>query len=136
MFLGGGGHEQLLDKAFAAACSGPLVYWPFAMADHPEFSTCEAWLRRAFEPLGLDDINTWPSLGGRDLAELRGAAGLYIGGGNTYLLLFELQSHGALAAVRSLAAAGLPVYGASAGAAVLGSTIETIAHLDPNAVGI
>ena len=96
---------------------------------------CEDWLRATFDPLGVSRIDTWPDLNERDLEELTQAGGLYIGGGNTFRLLDELQRANAreiLLAVQS----SLPIYGGSAGAAVLGATIETICHLDPNDVGL
>lgn len=47
-----------------------------------------------------------------------------------------LQTNTWLPRLRSVVAEGLPVYGGSAGAALLGSTIDTIAGIDTNSVGI
>lgn len=140
VFLGGGGNAAqsiVLDRAFAAKVgTGPVVYWPMAMASHPDFATCEAWFRRTFEPLGVRDVDLWPSLRDRDLGDVAGAAGLYIGGGNTYHLLHALKSADALGAIRKLVEGGLPVYGGSAGAVVLGADISTVAGMDVNDIGI
>lgn len=140
IFLGGGGgaaESIQLDRKFAAAVGeGKVVYWPFAMADDPEVATCEAWLRRAFNPLGLTNIETWTTLRDRDLLTLADAAGLYLGGGNTYRLLHELQTANALSLLRELVASGLHLYGGSAGAAVLGTTIATISHIDADYIGL
>ncbi len=139
IFLGGGGSrtESLeLDRVFARFVGrGTLIYWPFAMADERSPEECEIWLRATFEPLGVSEIDTWTDLDGRDLRDLERAAGLYIGGGNTYRLLRDLQRTSTDQALTRIVDS-VPIYGGSAGAAVLGATIETISHLDRNNVGI
>lgn len=58
-------------------------------------------------------------------AAVRDAAGLFIGGGNTFLLLRELYRQGLLDPIRELAARGAPYLGASAGSNVAGLSIGT-----------
>lgn len=139
IFLGGGGSRTEsveLDREFARFVGrGRLVYWPFAMADERTPDECEAWLRETFEPLGIGEIDTWASLDDRDLRQLQGASGLYIGGGNTFRLLRDLNLASARQTLSDLVSS-LPIYGGSAGATVLGDTIETICHLDRNDVEI
>lgn len=138
IYLGGGGSESVeVHRAFAVQVgSGRLVYWPFAQAGLNTFEACETWLRRALEPFGVAHIDMWTELSPTRLDELDCAAGLYIGGGNTFRLHEILQSAGAHEAVRSAAHRSLPTYGGSAGASVLGKTIETVLHLDTNELNI
>lgn len=56
--------------------------------------------------------------------------GVYIGGGNTFRLLAVLRRSGLLPALQRFVDNGGAVYGGSAGAAVLGADITTVAHLD------
>lgn len=54
----------------------------------------------------------------------------------TYRLLHELQAANALSLLRDLVASGLHLYGGSADAAVLGTTIATISHIDADYIGL
>jgi len=56
---------------------------------------------------------------------VREAAALFIGGGNTFLLLRELYTAGLLEIIRQRVAGGMPYMGASAGSNVAGLTIGT-----------
>jgi dipeptidase E len=56
---------------------------------------------------------------------VREAAALFIGGGNTFLLLRELYTAGLLEIIRQRVADGMPYMGASAGSNVAGLTIGT-----------
>jgi dipeptidase E len=61
--------------------------------------------------------------------------GLFVGGGNTYLLLDRLRSTGLAKVLIASVRAGMPCYGGSAGAIVLGAHIGTCAHMDRDEVG-
>jgi dipeptidase E len=96
-------------------------------ATHPsEQDVMEARLQVAFRDLGLRTVQ---SLHRRDaagaLALLREADGIFLGGGETFVLLAELQRTGQLALIRERALAGVPCGGSSAGANVLGRRIGT-----------
>ena len=58
-------------------------------------------------------------------AAIADAAGLFIGGGNTFLLLRELYRQELLHPIRSRVEAGIPYMGSSAGSNVAGMTIGT-----------
>jgi dipeptidase E len=96
-------------------------------ATHPsERDAMEARLQAAFRELGLRTVH---SLHRRDapgaLALLREADGIFLGGGETFVLLGELQRTGQLELIRERALAGVPCGGSSAGANVIGRRIGT-----------
>jgi dipeptidase E len=96
-------------------------------ATHPaEREAMEARLQVAFRELGPRDVQ---SLHRRDAAGaralLREADGIFLGGGETFVLLAELQRTGQLELIRERALAGVPCGGSSAGANVLGRRIGT-----------
>jgi dipeptidase E len=96
-------------------------------ATHPaERDAMEARLQVAFRELGPRNVQ---SLHRRDasgaLALLREADGIFLGGGETFVLLGELQRTGQLALIRERALAGVPCGGSSAGANVIGRRIGT-----------
>ncbi len=96
-------------------------------ASHPtERDRMEARLREAFAHLGGIEAT---SLHRRDaagaVALLAEADGIFVGGGETFVLLGELQRTGQLAAIRARVLAGAPYAGSSAGANVAGLLIGT-----------
>ncbi len=70
----------------------------------------------------------------RPLETLERAEALFVGGGNTYVLLKRLRDSGLLGAVRARVRAGMPYLGASAGSNVAGPSILTTN--DWNVVGL
>ena len=135
LFLSGGGGAEdslLLDSAFASAVgSGPLWYWPVAMdPTGVDYTACLDWVTGVFAPLGVDEIHMWDGADGEPAPRLAEFRGVYIGGGNTFRLLAVLRRHGLPPALQRFVENGGAVYGGSAGAAVLGADITTVAHLD------
>jgi len=129
LFLSGGGDPPLsiaLDEAFAEAVSDRLViYLPTALAGTQLFDGAGAWFSDTYAPLGLANVEVWQNLDGRSLLGRGHLGGVYLGGGNTYLLLRELRRTGLDLELRELIDRGVHVYGGSAGAIVLGSDITT-----------
>lgn len=137
---GGGGAEDSrpLDEAFAAWIrpEGRLLYWPVALRGIRPLDTCLAWIEAIFAPLGVTDVTMWTELAEHQPGEIETFDGIYVGGGNTFSLLAELRESGFDRALRDYALSGGPVYGGSAGAAVLGCDIRTVSHLDANHIGL
>lgn len=137
---GGGGTDdsRLLDEVFAAwLCPRRrLVYWPIALRGIRPFASCLEWVSSTFAPLGITRITMWTDLTQHRADELEAFDGVYIGGGNTYALLAELRDSGFDRWLSAYVRRGHPVYGGSAGAAVLGRDIETVAQIDHNDVGL
>jgi dipeptidase E len=138
VFLAGGGgacDSRPLDKQFARAIGGgALSYWPVALdPETNDYTSCLAWLRGIYEPLGIRRISMWT--GDRPIfpADYQG---IYIGGGNTYRLSSIIRRWKLLDQLREFVAGGGMVFGGSAGAALLGADVTTTAHLDRNDVGL
>lgn len=140
IFLGGGGDKRdsaLLDAAFAARVQGQrILYLAIAMDGMSlTYSECRAWIHDVFNPLGVNDITMWESLDSRRHEELKSFDAIYVGGGNTFKLVWELRTTGFDRALADFAGNGA-VYGGSAGAIIFGKDISTCAWTDSNDVGV
>jgi dipeptidase E len=141
IILAGGGSavdSRPLDEIFTQwmGPQGRLLYWPVALRGIQSFESCLEWITSTFLPLGITNISMWTELSGHQEKELDDFDGVYIGGGNTFSLLHELRESGFDSCLKTYARRGRPVYGGSAGAAVLGRDIQTVKHMDSNHVGI
>jgi dipeptidase E len=96
-------------------------------ASHPaDRDRMEARLQEAFQHLGgiaAESLHRRDAAG--QLALLREADGIFVGGGETFLLLAELHRSGQLDLIRARVADGVPYGGSSAGANVAGLLIGT-----------
>lgn len=139
MFAGGGDEtdSRPLDEIFAGWLgAGRLLYLPTALV-HPSNKQAGCrWIQRAFEPLGVKNIEAWLDLPGKTARDLDAFDGVYIGGGNTFYLLQQLRQHQLDRALEDFIESGRPVYGGSAGAIVLGYDISSCAHIDENIIGL
>jgi dipeptidase E len=139
--LGGGGgadDSRLLDEVFAAwiGSRGKLLYLPCALRGIRPFQSCLEWITATFAPLKVNQINMWTDLSEHQASELGEFDAVYIGGGNTFALLAELQKSEFERYLREYVRRGKAIYGGSAGAAVLGRDIRTVNYLDRNEVGV
>lgn len=133
VFLGGGGSvddEAALWDEFAKS-GQRILYWPMALPTR-EHVFAEKSLRGSLAPRGSFDIVMWSSVASRDPKELVGFDLIFIGGGNTYALLDDLQRHGFLEPTRQFVANGGSLYGGSAGAVLAGADISTAEPFDSN----
>lgn len=96
-------------------------------ATHPaDRDRMEARLQEAFLHLGgiaAESLHRHDAAGQRALLER--ADGIFVGGGETFVLLAELHRTGQLDVIRARVAAGVPYGGSSAGANVAGVLIGT-----------
>lgn len=127
IFLAGGGgaeDSRLLDERFVRALdlTKPLVYIPNAMQSRP-YQSCLEWFRSVVIPLGVTEIEMWDDLHPR--YQVAAIAGVYIGGGDAVKLLKELRRSDFDAYLSEAVQNGIPLYGGSAGAIVLGEDIRT-----------
>ena len=137
VFLGGGGSvddESALWDEFAKN-GQRILYWPMALPIEARDSG-EKWVRSSLAPRGSFDLVMWSSLADHHLDELEAFDLIFIGGGNTYALLDEVQRHQFLEPVRRFLANGGALYGGSAGAVLAGADIGTAEPFDSNDVGI
>ena len=142
LILAGGGDAEdsrPLDELFAAwtGRGGRMLYVPVAMDERVRsYSSCYEWVSSVFAPLGVGEIEMWTELPGGNYSDLARFDSVYIGGGNTYDLLHAMRSSGFDEALVRFSDRGGAVYGGSAGAAVLGRDISTVASMDTNGVGL
>ncbi len=142
LYLSGGGSGEdtaELDRKFASAISKskPLLYIPIAMDEkRHSYPECFEWLKKTFNPLGIDKIEMWTEKDLRENreAELEKFSGVYVGGGNTFYLLKELKDSGFLPKLERLIKKDVPFYGGSAGALICARTIIPALAIDPNDV--
>jgi dipeptidase E len=137
---GGGAAEdsRLLDEVLAEwlGPQGRLLYWPIALRGMRPFESCLEWITETLAPVHISDISMWTDLAGHQAAELEAYDAVYLGGGNTFRLLAELQESGFDRHLKRYVQRGRPVYGGSAGAIVLGRDILTAQNFDRNTPGL
>lgn len=97
-----------------------ILFIPYALHDRDQYS---AQARARFQRMEceLDSIHeaTDPK------AAIRGAEAIFVGGGNTFRLLHQLQKFDLLAVIRERVEAGLLYMGSSAGSVISAPTIKT-----------
>jgi dipeptidase E len=107
---------------FGASAETPktILFVPYALKDHDAYA---AKVRKALAPLGIDVISAHEA--DDPVALLGRVDGVFVGGGNTFRLLAELERTGLLDAIAAKVKGGMPYMGASAGINVAGPTIKT-----------
>lgn len=118
----GGGYLAHCADELAAFLGEPkrVFFVPFALDDHDAYATKA---RSAFDALGhaLRSAHTFDD----PVAALEEHDAVFIGGGNTFRLLAQLEQTGLLDAIRARALAGMPYIGSSAGTNVATLSIRT-----------
>jgi len=97
-----------------------LVFVPYALAQRDLYG--EKVRQRLAEIGVVAETATADADGAK---RLRDAAAIFVGGGNTFRLLKNLQDTGQLAVIRERAQEGMPYVGSSAGSVIAGPTIRT-----------
>ena len=97
-----------------------VLFIPYAGSNHSEYSS---EICKFSEPSGVN-IRGIESFGD-PLEAIIQAQGLYVGGGNTFLLTKELHDKGLIDIVRERVLNGMPYMGVSAGANVACPTMQT-----------
>jgi len=103
--------------------SGPVLFVPYARPGGMSWDDYTAFATQAFEAEGIPmrGIHTYAS----PHEALFDARGIFIGGGNTFVLLKTLIESGAFAAIDKAVRSGMPYMGSSAGSNVAGLTVGT-----------
>ena len=127
IFLGGGGSSEKsveFDREFIKCfdTSKTMVYIPNAMEPR-RHESCLLWFKSVMGSLGVTRIAMWNKL--KPEAPIHEIGGIYMGGGDTGRLLLQLRESGFSRYLKSAFANGVPIYGGSAGAIVLGTDIRT-----------
>lgn len=102
---------------------GPVLFLPYARPGGISHAEYAERTRAAFREAGLalEGIDEHPD----PASAICEAPGIFIGGGNTFLLLRELYRRALLEPIRARVAEGAPYLGSSAGSNVAGLTIGT-----------
>ena len=100
-----------------------VLFIPYARPSgisHAEYTELarERFARMGLELVGVNETS-------RPLEAIQNSQSLFIGGGNTFLLLRDLYTAGLLDTIRQRVAAGMPYVGTSAGSNLAGLTIGT-----------
>jgi len=117
------GVQPVLREHYAGCRSVVLVLHPTHPADRDRM---EARLAKAFAQIGIpraESLHHRDDAGAREL--LQRAEAIFVGGGETFVLLAELHRTGQLALIRERVLAGIPFGGVSAGANVAGLIVGT-----------
>ncbi|MFS0560715.1 Type 1 glutamine amidotransferase-like domain-containing protein [Terribacillus sp. 179-K 1B1 HS] len=140
LFLSGGGSAEqtvTIDRIFVSEIERerPLLYLPIAM-DAADYKDCFRWINDTFNPLGINEVVLWTNVHKKRVEDLNDFSAIYIGGGNTFILLKRIMESKFDKVLKSYLDDGGVVYGGSAGAIIFGNNIMTSAHLDSNTVKV
>lgn len=125
LYLGGGGSEcYQIDKEFAKNLNKnkTLLYLPHALP-RESFALSLSWLWSIYNPLGITNITCMEDL--RRPIDYEDISAIYIGGGKTAHLLKQIRSASFDEYLINAWELGIPIYGGSAGAIILGQDIRT-----------
>jgi len=139
LFLSGGGSENdsaKLDREFLKSFSGSkILYIPIAMPEHViTYESCYDWISTSLTKLTNRFLEIYMCTSPADLSSelLKKYDAVYIGGGNTYKLLQDLQDSNFINILREYINAGGVYYGGSAGAIITGINISIVSEENDN----
>lgn len=139
-FLCGGGSGTQVKTAYAKLSEiidkdKPLLYIPIAM-DFDKMDSCYEWIIEELKDYSITNIEMVKSFKELDEKNLDDYSCVFIGGGNTYKLLFELKLTGFFCRLKEYIDNDGIVFGGSAGAIILGKDIKSCNCDDENDVGL
>ncbi|MCF7820223.1 MAG: Type 1 glutamine amidotransferase-like domain-containing protein [Candidatus Pacebacteria bacterium] len=134
LYISGGGGAQdslLLDKHFLNKIDKKkgVLYIPIAMeVDKIGFESCYDWIIETLSNIseGFIDVTMWTDLYSKTWDDIKDFGAIYIGGGNTFKLLNYLLKTGFAQLLKKFITNGGVVYGGSAGAIIMGRSINTV----------
>lgn len=141
LILNGGGVGQQVSEARRLLNTlidnnKKILYIPFAWTD-PTYSGCLEFIKNELFDVDKKDIEMVKSTDELMSKNLKDYACIYIGGGNTYKLLYDLKVSGNFDKIKKylLEDNGI-IYGGSAGAIVFGKDLDSCSIDDKNEVGL
>lgn len=116
------GHCQAAVQAHFAGVS-KVLFIPYARPDGLSHEAYTAGIATAFNQMGIEvvGIETYAD----PKAAVAAAEGIFIGGGNTFVLIRDLYENGLIEPIRARIAEGMPYMGSSAGSNMAGMSIST-----------
>lgn len=137
IFFSGGGDEIqsfAFDSAFASHLQLPknVLYIPVAMKNkNISYDDCLSWITKTLDAHGIKKITMCTDLSSMTITEIKKYAAIYIGGGNTFVLMKQIRESGFDKLLWQYAQdPDKVIYGGSAGAIILGSSIRLAKYLD------
>ena len=100
-----------------------ILFIPYARPSGLSHDDYTAKVQEAFEKInikvkGIHEFNN-------PIDAVNNAKGIFTGGGNTFLLVFELYDHKLMSTIKNVVENGTPYFGTSAGSNVAGLTMQT-----------
>ncbi len=139
LFLSGGGgssDSKVLDEAFVNLIgNGKILYIPIAMPSGKiSYESCYDWITSTISDVSNRFVSIDMCVNLMDLNKdlLDKYSAIYIGGGNTYKLLQDIEDSNFRDLLLSAINNGIIYYGGSAGAIITGSDIATVAEENDN----
>ena len=134
LYLSGGGSGKqnhfayvnffrIIDK------SKPILYIPLAM-ESTMYKSCYNWFKNEIKSYNFDKFEMVKSSLELSKLDLNNYSALFIGGGNTYRLLSELNKNDNIFKIKKYLLNGGIVYGGSAGAIIFGKDIDGCKLMD------
>lgn len=109
--------------------SKPILYVPLAM-EEKNYDSCYEWFKSEIGNFGVTNfemIKSSKELSEKDLSKYNS---IFIGGGNTYKLLQDLQKNSNMEKIRNYLKNDGIIYGGSAGAIIFGKDIDCCRLVD------
>ena len=140
VFICGGGSGEQTRKALRRLNEVirhdlPCLYIPLAMEEE-RYDSCFEWITGELECVEIPGIEMVRSAEELALKNLEDYGFLFIGGGNTFRLLYELKRVHMFEPIREYLRNGGTAFGGSAGAIIFGEDLESCALDDANEVGL
>ncbi len=140
VFLNGGGADiqaidaykrlnQIIDH------TKPCLYIPLAM-NQEKYDSCYEWVTGELKSIGVPNIDMVRSAEELSAKNLNDYSFLFIGGGNTFKLLYDLKSCGTYEKISEYINNDGIVFGGSAGAIIFGKDLEACRLADSNDVNL
>ena len=140
VFICGGGAGQQTVRALRRLNevidhARPCLYIPLAMEEE-QYDSCYEWIAGELTGIkipGIEMVRSAEELSRKHLADY---SFLFIGGGNTFKLLYDMKRVNMFEPIRDYLQNGGVAFGGSAGAIIFGEDLESCALDDENDVGL
>lgn len=134
---GSGGQVKETYELFASIIdkSKPVLYIPIAMPKI-EFHNCLNWICTELKPYGIERIDQITDIYMLESLDLDDYSSIFIGGGNTFMLLELLKDSKAMDKLNLFMKNDGIIFGGSAGAIIMGYDINICSYEDENFVGL
>lgn len=140
VFLNGGGDGKQAIDAYKKLNevidnTKPILYIPLAMESNL-YDSCYEWINKELTDVEVPYIEMVRSAEEIVFKDLNNYSTLFIGGGNTFKLLYELKNSGAFTKIQDYLNNDGVIFGGSAGAIIFGSNLKSCMLDDSNDIGL